>query len=99
MTNFPLPTNITGFVSLLQYAQIVTENLAGDIILLGIGFFLFLQLKKIDDMPTTLLVFGILISLFGLLFWMMNFLSVFAFFISLALGFLGIVVKIAYTIN
>jgi len=92
---YPLPYNITGFVSLTQYAQVVTEGWFGDLLLFTIFTVMFLLMKRADDFKTTFATAAIITLLFAVMLWILGVLSTIALILSVGLAITGVLIKIA----
>jgi hypothetical protein len=92
---YPLPYNITGFVSLAQYVNVITNALFGDMILLALGIVLFLAMKGFDDFKTSFSTTAIILVFIAVMFWEIQLISLFALIVCIGLSLVGILIKIA----
>lgn len=94
MVTYDLPANITGFVDFTQYTNTVTEGWFGSLILLAIALVMFLAFKKFEDTRTTFMAVGLIMLLFGIMFWILELIPPIVFIMCIALAVVGVLAKV-----
>lgn len=86
-TNYTMPTNITGFASLGEYANVVTNNLFGIMILVAIAVMIFILLNIRFTNRDSVAVAGFITALLGILMRFINWINDLTLYSVIALGF------------
>jgi hypothetical protein len=93
----PLPTNITGFLSLTQYVNVITEGHFGWLMLVLIAIILYILMKGVDDVKTSFIALGFIMLIFTILFYLAELVTIPVLIISIFLCMVGVFVKTAFT--
>jgi hypothetical protein len=94
---FPLPTNITGFLGMTQYVNVITEGHFGWLILLLIAIVLYVLMKGVDDNKTAFMTLGFIMLIFTILFYIAELVTIPVLVIAIFLCMVGVFVKTAFT--